>query len=219
MFPLEDQSGKRVDIDDNESLGKVVSYAVGTCALTLFIVWEDDPYLMIRSSDGNRVSPFEEKDTANSNSDNNRDDNSNGIDSSSDESNDSNGAWDIEAQNEDGNESEIQLQENANSDSDNGGRNTIDERKYKKFELGRCYSTIQSFKSAVTKYAVKKKYDISYFKTDSKRVVAVCCRRTCPWRICASINSTSSRVVVRSVQAEHNCTWQGKVYLCLLTHA
>ncbi|CAH2079861.1 unnamed protein product [Thlaspi arvense] len=154
----QDQSGKRVDIDDNESLGKVVSYAVGTCALTLFI-------------------------------------------------------------NEDGNEAEIQLQENANSDSDDGGRNTIDERKYKKFELGQCYSTIQSFKSVVTKYAVKKKYDISYFKTDSKRVVAVCCRRTCLWRICASINSTGSRVVVRSVQAEHNCTWQGKVYLCLLTHA
>ncbi|CAH2047385.1 unnamed protein product [Thlaspi arvense] len=44
--------------------------------------------------------------------------------------------------------------------------------------------------------AVKKKKNIRYKKTDSKRVLAVCAQKDCPWRIYASINSSSPRVVV-----------------------
>ncbi|CAH2035177.1 unnamed protein product [Thlaspi arvense] len=212
-FPPDDESLQRVDIDDSEVLGKAVSYALGSGALTLFIVREDDPYLMNCSGDGVGVSPFEDYgDNANGDSDNSdgsSDESSESSESSYDERSANDGGSDIVVQNEDASEAEREVQEDANSDSD-GARKTIDESKYKVFALGQCYSTIWSFKNAITKYAVKKNYDISYFKTDSKRVVAVCCKRACPWRICGSINSTNSRVVVRALQEEHDCTWQGE---------
>ncbi|CAH2070655.1 unnamed protein product [Thlaspi arvense] len=195
-FPPDDESQQRVDIDDNEVLGKAVSYALGSGALTLFIVREDDLYLMNRSSDGVGVSLFEDNgDNASGDSDNSvgsSDESSESSESSSDERSDNDGGRDIVAHNE-----------------DDGPRKTIDESKYKAFMLGQCYSTIQSFKNAITKYAVKKKYDISYFKLDSKRVVAVCCKRACPWRICGSINSTSSRVVlhVKLLKRNINVPW------------
>ncbi|CAH2046890.1 unnamed protein product, partial [Thlaspi arvense] len=59
-----------------------------------------------------------------------------------------------------------------------------------------------------------------FVKEDVKQnqgVLAVCAEKDCPWRIYASINSSSPRVVVRSLQEEQNCTWCGKV--TLLTNA
>ncbi|CAH2065923.1 unnamed protein product [Thlaspi arvense] len=128
-FPPGDESLQRVDIDDNDVLGKVVSYALGSGALTLFIVREDDPYLMNRSGDGVGVSPFEDNgDNVNcdsANSDDSSDESSESSESSSDERSDNDGGRDIVAQNEDASEADREVQEVANSDSD-GARKTID---------------------------------------------------------------------------------------------
>lgn len=40
--------GKKEDIDDDEILRKVVHYAVGAGAMTLFVVRKDDPYIIMR---------------------------------------------------------------------------------------------------------------------------------------------------------------------------
>ncbi|CAH2046652.1 unnamed protein product [Thlaspi arvense] len=86
----------------------------------------------------------------------------------------------------------------------------VDESKCKSFRLGQEYSTIEAFKRAITQYAARKRRDLSYHKSDSKRVVVICSDKKCPWRISASINSSSIRVVVRAFNNEHNCTWQGE---------
>ncbi|KAL1204387.1 hypothetical protein V5N11_034642 [Cardamine amara subsp. amara] len=105
----------------------------------------------------------------------------------------------------------------SNSDSEDEGRTELDDTKYKAFVVGQEYKTIDSFKKAITKYAVKKRKNIKYKKTDSTRALAICAENKCQWRIFASINSSSTRVFVRSLHDEHNCTWHGKV--SLLTNA
>ena len=178
----------REDIDSEEVLKKVVHFAIGAGALTLFVVREDDPYL------GRRVDS--------------------NLGYLADEDNDCELAIAEEGVNlEDDNEEQ---NGDSNSESD-GGRKTVDESKYPKFRIGDEYNTIQSFKNVVNKYAVKKRRDIKYEKSDSKRVVAICSEKKCPWRISASINSSSNRVGIRALNDEHNCTWQGKV--SLLTNA
>ncbi|CAH2070455.1 unnamed protein product, partial [Thlaspi arvense] len=87
----------------------------------------------------------------------------------------------------------------------------IDESKFKKFKIGQENKTIKRFKCAVNKYAVKKRRGIS------KHVTTICSDGKCPWRMYASINHFSTQVVVRPLQEEHNCTWQGKA--SLLTNA
>jgi len=99
------------------------------------------------------------------------------------------------------------------SDGDDGGNQVVDESKYPKFSIGDEYNTIESFKDAINKYSVKKRRDIKYDKSDSKRVVAICSAKNCPWRISASINTSSSIVVIRALNDEYDCTWQGKVSL------
>ncbi|CAD5318392.1 unnamed protein product [Arabidopsis thaliana] len=94
------------------------------------------------------------------------------------------------------------------SDGDDGGNQAVDESKYPKFSIGDEYNTIESFKDAINKYSVKKRRDIKYDKSDSKRVVAICSAKKCPWRISASINTSSSIVVIRALNDEHDCTWQ-----------
>ncbi|CAH2066087.1 unnamed protein product, partial [Thlaspi arvense] len=162
----------RNDIDDAETMEKVLHYGLRS----------DDPYIGRRAgltscwlSDEEEDGLAEEEDGLSENDDK-------------------------------GNEAEIR--ENADY---LGDRHEIDDCKYKKFEIGQEYKTIDSFKRAVNKYAVKKRKDIKYKKSDRRRVTSICSNGKCPWRLYASINSFLTRVVIRSLQEEHNCTWQGKV--------
>ncbi|XP_010421281.1 PREDICTED: uncharacterized protein LOC104706764 [Camelina sativa] len=185
-FPLE-TPGKKEDIDNDEVLKKAVHYAVGAGALTLFIVREDDPYIG-RHIDTNALRYLSDDEAL----------------------------VDGEVSGGSGSESddEVQFEDIVYSDSDDDSPHVeVDESKYRKFCIGDEYNTIDSFKRAVTRYAVKKRRDIKYEKSDGKRVVAICSGKKCPWRISATINSSSNRVVIRSLNDEHNCTWQGVVSL------
>lgn len=50
-FPPETPD-KKEDIDDDETLQKVLHYGVGSGAITLYVVREDDPYIVLRIGDG-----------------------------------------------------------------------------------------------------------------------------------------------------------------------
>ncbi|CAH2046417.1 unnamed protein product [Thlaspi arvense] len=201
-FPPETSAPKE-DTDDAEIMEKVVHYRLGASAITLFAVREDDPYIGRRAVAGylmkKKMVWLKKKMVCLKNDDR-------------------------------GDEAEIRenadylgdVYESANNtdtdcDSDDNQRREIDDCKYKKFEIGQEYKTIDSFKRAVNKYAVKKRRDIRYKKSDRRHVTAICSDGKCPRRLYASINSSSTRVVIRSLQEEYNCTWQENVFL--LTNA
>ncbi|KAJ4867043.1 DBD_Tnp_Mut domain-containing protein [Raphanus sativus] len=169
-FPPETPE-KKEDITDDVIMKKVVHYSIGSGAMMLFIVREDDPY-MGRHRNMRGSSDFETEERG-------------GVI----EQDDAFGVSDSEA-----------------------GDSVVDDNPTI-FMLGQQFSNIAAFKTAITKYAVRKRRDIKFDKSDGKRVVAICSEKKCPWRISGSINSSSTRVVVRAYQEEHNCTWQGKVSL------
>ncbi|CAE6173213.1 unnamed protein product [Arabidopsis arenosa] len=191
-FPPETPDEKE-DLDNDDVLKRVVHYAIGSGALTLYAVREDDPYIG-RHIDSNAIRYLSEDDNERVLADG---EDVGGSGSESDSGGDEN-----------------QFEDLVHSSSDDDNPHVeVDESKYRKFCIGDKYNTIDSFKSAINRYAVKKRRDIKYEKSDSKRVVAICSGKKCPWRISATINSTCNRVVIRSLQEEHNCTWQGKVSL------
>ncbi|CAH2078993.1 unnamed protein product [Thlaspi arvense] len=185
-FPPE-TPGKKEDIEDDETLRrKVLHYALSSGAMTLYIVREDDLYIG-RHFGINVVRLSDE------------------IADSDSSSSDSEGDDVVEE------ESEEEEQHDSSSETDLAEVGVqVDESKCRNFRLGQEYSSIESFKSAITRYAVRKRRALKYEKSDSKRVVVICSDKACPWRISAFINSSSIRVVVRAFNDEHDCTWQGK---------
>ncbi|XP_024016322.1 uncharacterized protein LOC112089797 [Eutrema salsugineum] len=181
-----DMPDMKGDLEDDVMLTRVVHYGVETGALTLYLVREDDPYIRRRVG---VVNPSLSEDKGE-------------------------GYLKVKILEDGDSDAEDNAGENAyevqysSSDSEGNGKSKIDDTKYRRFELGQEYRIIESLKKAVTKYAAKQKKDIKYHKSDSRRLTAVCCDRKCPWRLYASINSSSNRVVVRTFQEEHNCTWQ-----------
>ncbi|ESQ45835.1 hypothetical protein EUTSA_v10011024mg, partial [Eutrema salsugineum] len=174
---------EKIDIIDDEGLRRAVSYAIASGALTLFIVREDDPDLVSRG--GRDLGIFSDDEVEDNN------DNISGNGSSSDESDSSSNEEDDGnvAEDGNGNGNSGMYQYGTVFSSDNQPRvERGDETKCKKFELGQEFASLQSFKSVILNYAVKKKYDISFFKSDNQRVVAVCSDRACPWMISCSIN-------------------------------
>ncbi|KAL1202345.1 hypothetical protein V5N11_031862 [Cardamine amara subsp. amara] len=197
-------SSKREDIEDDEKLFSAVHYGVASGGLTLYVVRSDDPYIDMRMLGGRRLSDEDDDDT-----DAADDDDPGNIGDDAEEGS--------EASDKDENVYVEMEHFYSNSDSEDEGRTELDDTKYKAFAVGQEYKTIDSFKKAITKYAVKKRKNIKYKKTDSTRALAICAENKCQWRIFASINSSSTRVFVRSLHDEHNCTWHGKV--SLLTNA
>ncbi|CAA7037861.1 unnamed protein product [Microthlaspi erraticum] len=157
-------------------MNKVAHYGVGFGAATLYVVREDDPYIGRRTGWNTSLEDDENLWLENPDDGN--------VGEHGDDSRDGNSS------DEAGNFTE-------DESSCDGRRTNVDDKSYKRFEIGQEYMTIDSFKSALHKYAVKKRRDIKYKKSEKSRVIAICSNGKCPWRICATINSSSPRVVVR----------------------
>lgn len=130
-------------------------YAVGSGAMTLFVVREYDPYI------GRRI----DSDLEYLSDDNTPPDNG---DRSSSELNDEDGDND----DDDATDGEFEEQNDITSSDSDGAAVEVDENKYPNFNLRQEYKTMQSFKSVISRYAVRKMSDFKYKKSDSKYVVA-----------------------------------------------
>ena len=195
-FPPETPE-KKEDITNDVIMSKVVHYSIGAGAMMLFIVREDDPYMgRHRNMRGSLNDAEDEGDIGNKSA---NEDNRVNDSSSSDSETEERGGM-------------IEQDDPFGVSDSEGGGSVVDDNPTI-FMLGQQFSNIAAFKTAITKYAVRKRRDIKFDKSDGKRVVAICSEKKCLWRISGSINSSSTRVVVRAYQEEHNCTWQGKVSL------
>ena len=96
--------------------------------------------------------------------------------------------------------------ESDGSDSDDDG-DRID------FYVGQEFASKEKCKATLEKYAVRDKVNIQFKKCEKKKIQAVCVQECCKWRLYASINSRSDKMVVISMEGTHNCYPIGVVNL------
>ncbi|CAA7048313.1 unnamed protein product [Microthlaspi erraticum] len=99
------------------------------------------------------------------------------------------------------------MQEDTDSDIEDSSNEII------AFRVGQAFSSKDSFRKAIDKYAVDMTRNIRYKRSETTKVGAVCAEKGCPWNIYASINSSSKDMVVRTFVGKHTCSWNGKVQL------
>ena len=81
------------------------------------------------------------------------------------------------------------------------------------FYVGQEFVSKEKCKTTIEKYAVREKVNIHFPKSEKKKVQAVCVQDCCKWRLYASINSRSDKMVVRSMEGTHSCYPVGVVDL------
>lgn len=81
------------------------------------------------------------------------------------------------------------------------------------FYVGQEFVSKEKCKATIEKYAVREKVNIHFPKSEKKKVQAVCVQDCCKWRLYASINSRSDKMIVRSLEGTHSCYPTGVVDL------
>lgn len=108
---------------------------------------------------------------------------------------------DVEEEPED--DAHIDFYQNDYVDSDDSDDD--DEGSVIEFFVGQEFVSKEKCRGTIEKYAVREKVNIHFQKSEKKRVAAICAQECCKWRLFASINSQSDKMVVRSYKGEHNC--------------
>ncbi|XP_009115863.1 uncharacterized protein LOC103841103 [Brassica rapa] len=81
------------------------------------------------------------------------------------------------------------------------------------FYVGQEFVSKEKCKATIEKYVVRKKLNIHFPKCEKKKIQAVCVQDSCKWRLYASINSRSDKMVVRTMEGTHSCYPTGVVDL------
>ena len=108
---------------------------------------------------------------------------------------------DVEEEPED--DAHIDFYQNDYVDSDDSDDD--DEGSVIEFFVGQEFVSKEKCRGTIEKYAVREKVNIHFQKSEKKRVAAICAQECFKWRLFASINSQSDKMVVRSYKGEHNC--------------
>lgn len=83
------------------------------------------------------------------------------------------------------------------------------------WELGLVFGSVEEFRVAVTKYAVQDHIQIEKYVNEPGRVRVRCCKKTCPWLLCASKDKTSGDFIVKRYNPIHKCLTSTHNYLCM----
>ncbi|WZZ00800.1 hypothetical protein YC2023_073128 [Brassica napus] len=108
---------------------------------------------------------------------------------------------DVEEEPED--DAHIDFYQNDYVDSDDSDDD--DEGSVIEFFVGQEFVSKEKCRGTIEKYAVREKVNIHFQKSEKKRVAAICAQECFKWRLFASINSQSDKMVVRSYKGEHDC--------------
>lgn len=71
--------------------------------------------------------------------------------------------------------------------------------------MGQQFVSKEKCKETIEKYAIKEKVNIHFKRSEKKKIDAKCVQECCKWRLYASINSQSDKMVIRSLVGTHNC--------------
>ena len=71
--------------------------------------------------------------------------------------------------------------------------------------MGQQFVSKEKCKETIEKYAIKEKVNIHFKRSENKKIDAKCVQECCKWRLYASINSQSDKMVIRSLVGTHNC--------------
>lgn len=73
------------------------------------------------------------------------------------------------------------------------------------FHVGQQFVSKEKCRETIQKYAIKEKVNIHFQKSEKKKIAAICAQENCNWRLYASINSQSDKMVIRSLIGTHSC--------------
>lgn len=71
--------------------------------------------------------------------------------------------------------------------------------------VGQRFSSVHEFRESLRKYAIAHQFAFRYKKNDSHRVTVKCKAEGCPWRIHASLLSTTQLICIKKMNPVHTC--------------
>lgn len=79
-----------------------------------------------------------------------------------------------------------------------------------KIKVGETFPTMQDFRMALRKYAIKKEFAVHKVRTDKKRYRAQCKAKGCLWRIVANKLQGQPTVEITMIPNRHDCVSSAK---------